>query len=171
LFRDGDAARAAFSTEAADYIKTHGYIDEEAFAFWDYGVELSRRFRALKVWLTLQYYGTRRIAQAISDDISLAEYLGEVVSNADDFELLAPVELSICCFRYIPSHAASDAELDRLNERIMEFVQKGGRAYLSNATVKGHFALRACITNFRTTKSDIDHTVEAIRDAARQALR
>ena len=166
LFRDAAAARSAFSTEDADYIKTHGYSDEEAFAFWDYGVELSRRFRALKVWLTLQYYGTRRIAEAISEDISLAAYLGEVVSAADDFELLAPVELSICCFRYRPAHTSSDAELDRLNERIMELVQKGGRAYVSNATVNGHFALRACITNFRTTKSDIDQTIEAIREAA-----
>ncbi len=61
----------------------------------------------------------------------------------------------------------SDAELDRLNERIMELVQKGGRAYVSNATVNGRFALRACITNFRTTKADIDQTIEAIRDAAR----
>jgi glutamate/tyrosine decarboxylase-like PLP-dependent enzyme len=170
LFRDAAAARAAFNTEDADYIKTHGYADEEAFAFWDYGVELSRRFRALKVWLTLQYYGTRRIAAAISDDISLAEYLGETVSNADDFELLAPVELSICCFRYVPPGAnKSDAELDRLNVSLMELVQKGGRAYVSNATVNGRFALRACITNFRTTKSDIDETIEAIRDAARIA--
>jgi len=166
LFRDAEAATRAFSTEDADYIKTHGYSDEEAFAFWDYGVELSRRFRALKVWLTLQYYGTRRIAETISEDISLAAYLGEVVSEADDFELLAPVELSICCFRYRPAHVSSDAELDRLNERIMELVQKGGRAYVSNATVNGHFALRACITNFRTTKSDIDETIAAIRAAA-----
>jgi aromatic-L-amino-acid decarboxylase len=166
LFRDDSAARAAFSTEDADYIKTHGYSNEEAFAFWDYGVELSRRFRALKVWLTLQYYGTQRIAAAISQDISLAAYLGELVSRADDFELLAPVELSICCFRYVPAAGMSDAELDRLNERIMELVQKGGRAYVSNATVNGRFALRACITNFRTTKSDIDETVEAIRNAA-----
>src|SRR5215217_1362608 len=111
LFRDADAARAAFSTEDADYIKTHGYTDEEAFAFWDYGVELSRRFRALKVWLTLQYYGRRRIAEAISEDISLAAYLGEIVSNAGDFELLAPVELSICCFRYVPRVGMSDPEL------------------------------------------------------------
>jgi len=169
LFRDAAAARIPFSTEDADYIKTHGYSDEEAFAFWDYGVELSRRFRALKVWLTLQYYGTRRIAQAISDDISLAAYLGEVVANADDFELLAPVELSICCFRYVPRGQKTEEELDRLNERIMELVQKGGRAYLSNATVRGRFALRACITNFRTTRSDIDQTIEAIRDAARTA--
>jgi glutamate/tyrosine decarboxylase-like PLP-dependent enzyme len=166
LFRDDAAARATFSTDEADYIKTHGYVDEEAFAFWDYGVELSRRFRALKVWLTLQYYGSRRIADAISEDISLAEYLGEVVSKSDDFELLAPVELSICCFRYI----SSEADLDKLNERIMERVQKGGRAYLSNATVNGHFALRACITNFRTTKSDIDETVAAIRDAAKNCV-
>jgi len=160
---------AAFNTEDADYIKTHGYSDEEAFAFWDYSVELSRRFRALKVWLTLQYYGTRRIAQAISEDISLAAYLGEVVSNADDFELLAPVELSICCFRYVPRAGMSDEELNRLNERVMALVQKGGRAYVSNATVRGRFALRACITNFRTTKSDIDTTVAAIRDAGRIA--
>jgi len=170
LFRDDAAAKATFSTEEADYIKTHGYVDEEAFAFWDYGIELSRRFRALKVWLTLQYYGSRRIAEAISEDISLAEYLDEVVSNADDFELLAPAELSICCFRYIPRERSSETDLDKLNERIMERVQKGGRAYLSNATVNGHFALRACITNFRTTKNDIDETVAAIRDAAKNSV-
>jgi len=164
LFRDDAAAKATFSTDEADYIKTHGYLDEEAFAFWDYGIELSRRFRALKVWLTLQYYGSRRIAEAIGEDISLAAYLGELVSNADDFELLAPVELSICCFRYLSHESTTD--LDKLNERIMERVQKGGRAYLSNATVNGHFALRACITNFRTTKNDIDETVAAIREAA-----
>jgi aromatic-L-amino-acid/L-tryptophan decarboxylase len=169
LFRDSAAAMAAFSTEDADYIKTHGYSDEEAFAFWDYGVELSRRFRALKVWLTLQYYGTRRIAETISQDISLAAYLGEVASKADDFELLAPVELSICCFRYVVP-GMSDGEIDGLNERIMELVQKGGRAYLSNAMVKGRFALRACITNFRTTRTDIDETIAAIRDAARDLL-
>jgi aromatic-L-amino-acid/L-tryptophan decarboxylase len=166
LFRDDAAARAAFSTEDADYIKTHGYTDEEAFAFWDYGVELSRRFRALKVWMTLQYYGSRRITEAISEDVALAAYLAEIVSNGDDFELLAPVELSICCFRYVPAEKISDAELDRLNERIMALVQKGGRAYLSNATVNGKFALRACITNFRTTKADIEETIAAVRDAA-----
>jgi glutamate/tyrosine decarboxylase-like PLP-dependent enzyme len=166
LFRDDAAARAAFSTEDADYIKTHGYTDEEAFAFWDYGVELSRRFRALKVWMTLQYYGSRRIAEAISEDIALAAYLGELVSSADDLELLAPVELSICCFRYVPDRKMNDQALDQLNERVMEMVQKGGRAYLSNATVNGKFALRACITNFRTTKADIEETIAAVREAA-----
>src|SRR5215216_8054302 len=167
LFRDSATAAAAFTTEDADYIKLHGHTDDAAFAYWDFGVELSRRFRALKEWLTLRYYGVRRIAAAISDDIALARYLGELVSNADDFELLAPVELSICCFRYVPPNQKSDGEkLDRLNEQIMSVVQKSGRAYLSNATVNGKFALRACITNFRTTKTDIEETVAAVRDAA-----
>jgi glutamate/tyrosine decarboxylase-like PLP-dependent enzyme len=166
LFRDAAAARHAFSTEDADYIQTLGYADEEAFAFWDYGVELSRRFRALKVWMTLQYYGTRRLAEAISEDIALAEYLGQLISEADDFELLAPVELSICCFRYVAHSGMSKEELDELNEQVMGAVQKGGRAYVSNATVNGCFALRACITNFRTTKSDIEETVAAVRAAA-----
>src|ERR1044072_2131068 len=106
------------------------------------------------------------IAEAISEDNSLAMYLGELVSNADDFELLAPVELSICCFRYAPKNAAT-SELDQLNAKIMAAVQKGGRAYLSNATVNGKFALRACITNFRTTKADVEETLRVVREAAR----
>ena len=167
LFRDAAAAAAAFSTEDADYIKLHGHADDAAFAYWDYGVELSRRFRALKIWLTLAYYGVRKLAEAISEDNSLAAYLGEIVATADDFELLAPVELSICCFRYVPPELrGNDVELNRLNERIMAEVQKGGRAYLSNATVNGKFALRACITNFRTTKADIEQTVQVVRDAS-----
>ena len=165
LFRDPVAAATAFSTDEADYIKVHGLTEDAAFAYWDYGVELSRRFRALKVWLTLGYYGARRIAEAISEDNSLAMYLGQLVSNADDFELLTPVELSICCFRYAPKNVAA-SELDQLNAKIMAVVQKGGRAYLSNATVNGKFALRACITNFRTTKADVEETLRVVREAA-----
>lgn len=179
LFRDKERARAAFSFEGADYIKVHEQNADEAFAFWNYGPELSRRFRALKIWLTLRYYGVRRIAQSISEDNALAAYLGEQVQAASDFELLAPPELSICCFRHVPpslhkrirtpgaDSAAIEAELDRLNTNIMNAVQRGGRAYLSSAIIRGRFALRTCITNFRTTRADIDQTLEIIRDAAR----
>ena len=168
LFRDEATAKAAFNTEDADYIKVHGLSDDETFAYWDYGVELSRRFRALKVWLTLRYYGVRRLAEAISEDIALAVYLGELVEEAEDFELLSPVELSICCFRYVPTHG--DFDLDQLNATLLAAVQKGGRAYVSNAMVKGRFALRACITNFRTTKSDIEETLKVIREAAQEVV-
>ena len=175
LFRDESAARQTFSVTDADYIKTHGLSDDEAFAFWDYGIELSRRFRALKVWLTLRYYGKRRLADAIAGDIALAKYLGELISEADDFELLAPVELSICCFRYVPESLKDrlrtdeqvEAELNKLNEKIMSRVQRSGRAYISNATINGKFALRVCITNFRTTERDLEETLNVIREAAK----
>jgi aromatic-L-amino-acid/L-tryptophan decarboxylase len=177
LYRDPDAASAAFRTEEADYIKLHGHADEEAFAFWDYGIELSRRFRALKVWFTLRYYGAQKIAQSIVEDNALAKYLGDLVKDAEDFELLAPVELSICCFRYLPRNLVAkngkthephslNRALNDFNEKLMSRVQTSGRAYLSNAIVDGNFALRACITNFRTTKSDIEETITVIRELA-----
>jgi aromatic-L-amino-acid decarboxylase len=178
LYREAALARQAFVTEA-EYVKVHEQAGIESFAFWDYGIELSRRFRALKIWLTLKYYGTRRLAAAIADDISMAEYMAELVKDAGDFELLAPVELSICCFRYLPPgmrerlDAANetetkslDAELNHLNESIMQRVQRGGKAYLSNAMLRGRFALRACIINFRTTRADIDLTLKVVREAA-----
>ncbi len=184
LFRDEVSARAAFTSQGADYIKILEEQADEGFAFWDYGVELSRRFRALKIWFTLQYYGLNRIAEAISDDNALAAYLGERVQSEDDFELLAPVELSICCFRYAPREVQFkfrstgepererlEAELDDLNKRIMLAVQRGGKAYVSNATVKGRFALRACITNFRTTRGDIDRTLAIVREAGLEIQR
>ncbi|HEX8174013.1 MAG TPA: aminotransferase class V-fold PLP-dependent enzyme [Pyrinomonadaceae bacterium] len=181
LFRDAAAARQAFSPGEADYIKVHERLEREAFAFWDYGIELSRRFRALKLWMMLRYYGRRRLAEAIAHDNSLAEYLAERVRVSEDFQLLAPVSLSICCFRYVPARLRSqleeagsederkalERELDELNARVMHSVQRGGLAYVSNATLRGRFALRACITNFRTTRADMDGTLAIIREAAR----
>lgn len=178
LFRDEARAMSAFSFDGADYIKVHEQNETEAFAFWNYGPELSRRFRALKIWLTLRYYGTERIAQTISEDNAMAAYLGEQVEAATDFELLSAPKLSICCFRYVPASfqtrlqssddtAKRDAHLDQLNTSIMNAVQRGGRAYLSSATIHGKFALRACITNFRTSRADIDETLEIIREAGR----
>ncbi|MBA3767800.1 MAG: hypothetical protein H0W99_12595 [Acidobacteria bacterium] len=181
LFRDPAKARRAFLTDDADYIKVHEEAIDESFAFWDYGIELSRRFRALKIWMMLCYYGTRRIRAAISDDNDLAAYLAERVNLAEEFELLAPVELSICCFRYVPPavHAALreaepterahlNAELDQLNARIMHRVQRGGRAYLSNVTLNGSYGLRACVVNFRTTRDDIEQALDIVREAARE---
>jgi aromatic-L-amino-acid decarboxylase len=166
LFRDERAVRRAFQSPDADYIKVHEQTTDEAFAFWDYGVELSRRFRALKIWLMLRYYGTRRVAAAITKDNRLAAELGALVNEADDFELLAPVELSICCFRYVTPGARSDEELNELNARVMHKVQRGGSAYLSNAVIGGRYSLRACITNFRTTSRDIRATLDIVREAA-----
>jgi glutamate/tyrosine decarboxylase-like PLP-dependent enzyme len=180
LFRDPAQARAAWAGSEADYIKVFEETEEESFAFFDYGVELSRRFRALKIWMLLRYYGAQTIAAAITEDNALAAYFGARVEAAEDFELLAPVELSICCFRYVPpatrprlvsadpqERAQAEGEVGELNERIMRAVQRGGRAYVSNASLRGRFALRACIVNFRTTRRDIETTLDIIREAAR----
>lgn len=170
LFRDTLSVGVAGGAASADYIRVHEKEDEEAFAFWDHSLELSRRFRALKIWFTLRYYGTERIAAAISEDNLLAEYLAERVTDSEDFELLAPVELSICCFRYAPRWLAeregSATMLDQLNAEIMHTIQRGGKAYFSNAMIHGKFALRVCITNFRTTRADIDQTLETILQTA-----
>ena len=167
LYRDAAAARAAFS-ENAEYTRVVGLEDDEAFAFWDYGPELSRPFRALDLWLLLKSVGTEAIGQAIEDNIACAKYFADLVSATDDFEMLAPVDLSIFCFRYRPRGFAGD--LDALNERVMLEVQRGGSSYLSNARVRGAFALRGCVLNYRTTKRDMEILLEDVRSAVGQAL-
>jgi aromatic-L-amino-acid decarboxylase len=180
VYREPERARAAFAGTEEGYIKVFEQTEEEAHAFWDYGVELSRPFRALKVWAILCYYGARRVAASIAEDCSLAEYMAGRVGASEDFELLAPVTLGACCFRYAPASLRRELEeardddgrervnlrLDELNAGVMRRVQRGGEAYISNAVLRGRFALRASITNFRTTRRDIDLTLEAVRRAA-----
>ena len=150
------------------------------FAFWDYGPELSRRFRALKIWMTLKRHGTIAIGRAIAENVRLAARLGALVDEADDFERLAPVVLSIVCFRYVPdairrardaaageARAAIERRLDALNEAITIEVQRGAAdAYFSNATLNGRFALRACLVNYRTTEADLVRLLDTVRDVA-----
>ena len=181
LLREPERARAAYAGTEEGYIKVFEREEDEAFAFWDYGTELSRPFRALKVWAVLSYYGARRVAAAIEDDCVLANYMAARVRASEEFELMAPATLGICCFRYVPEaarrelEAAGDDEgrerlnlrLDEFNARVMQRVQRGGHAYVSNAVLRGRFALRASITNFRTTRRDVDLTLDAVRGAAR----
>jgi aromatic-L-amino-acid decarboxylase len=167
LYRDPAAARAAFS-ENADYTRVVGLEHDEAFAFWDYGPELSRPFRALDLWLLLKSVGTQAIGEAIEDNIACAKYFADLVSATDDFEMLAPVDLSIFCFRYRPPGFTGD--LDALNERVMLALQRGGSSYLSNTRIRGAFALRGCVLNYRTTKRDMEILLEDVRSAVGQAL-
>jgi glutamate/tyrosine decarboxylase-like PLP-dependent enzyme len=162
LYKDPSAARAAFS-HGADYTRTIGLERDEAFAFWDYGPELSRPFRALDLWLLIKFAGAERLGQAIEDNIACAKYFEGLVKASDDFEMLAPVELSVFCFRYAPRGFAGD--LDALNERILVELQHGGSTYLSNATVRGRFALRGCVLNYRTTGADMEQVLDDVRKA------
>jgi len=163
LVRDPEATGRAFGAAAGEYVRVMDAEPAEAFAFWDHGIELSRRFRALKLWMTLRCYGARRLAAAIEEDIAMAAYLAERVRAADDMELLSGPELSICCFRHVPPGVR---DLDAHNERLLGALQRDGRVYLSNAHLDGRFALRACITNFRTTCQDIERTLDVVRELA-----
>jgi aromatic-L-amino-acid decarboxylase len=162
LYRDGAPARRAFRL-GGDYIRTFGTTPLEQFAFWDYGPELSRRFRALKVWLTFKYHGAAALAAAITEDLRLARRLARLVRATPRLELLSRGDLSIVCFRYVPEGPRRrDADLDRLNHAILMAVQREGRVFLTNARVGGRFALRACLLNYRTSERDLDLLVARV---------
>jgi glutamate/tyrosine decarboxylase-like PLP-dependent enzyme len=158
LVKKGANLRRAFS-EGAGYIDVVADRDMSEFAYWDHSPELSRRFRALKIWFVLKMHGTRALQAAIDANIAAAKHLARLIDASDDFERLGPVPLSITCFRW----KAGD---DGFNKRLMVEVQRDGDSYLSNAIVDGRFALRACIVNFRTELSDVERLLGSIRRVA-----
>jgi glutamate/tyrosine decarboxylase-like PLP-dependent enzyme len=157
LYRERDAARKTFS-HSGDYVKIFNQDPGEAFAFFDETIELSRRFRALKLWLSLQYHGREAYREAIARDLRHAQLLATAIQSHEELELLAPVPLSAVCFRH----------RSKSNEAILQRVISRGRVYLSNATINGEFALRACFVNHRTRLEDVAEIVAEVVEAARE---
>src|SRR5213595_4001135 len=164
LYRDPEAARATFAHEA-EYTRVIGQEADEAFAFWDYGPELSRRFRALKVWMLLKGVGLESLSAAIESNLACARYFESIVRESDDFEMIAPVELSIFCFRHVPIQlrSESDQAIDGFNERLLVALQRDGSSYLSNTMLGGRFAFRGCVLNYRTTLRDMEILLDDLR--------
>jgi glutamate/tyrosine decarboxylase-like PLP-dependent enzyme len=143
--------------------------------FHTLGPQFSRGFQALKVWVSLLAHGAKAYGRRISHDAALARYMGEEAQRRDELELMADVTLSICCFRYVPrglgaftgDAAKRDAYLDMLNERVMTEIQLDGRAFCSNAVLRGRFMLRACIVNFRTEAEDVDALLDVACELGR----
>lgn len=163
LYRDNRLAESSFALNP-DYI----YEDKERSArgpdFLNLGPQFSRGFQAFKVWVSLLAHGRAAYARRIAQDVRLARYTAECVAERPEFELSAPVVLSICCFRYVPPDLPPSPEreayLDRLNERLMTEIQLDGRVFCSNAVLNGRFVLRACIVNFRTEAADCDRLLD-----------
>ncbi|MBN9017775.1 MAG: aminotransferase class V-fold PLP-dependent enzyme [Rhizobiales bacterium] len=160
LYRDRNVARETFS-HSGDYVRIFSEAPVEAFAFFEESLELSRRFRALKLWMSLQYHGRAAFREAIARDLSHAQILAQAVRSNPELELLAPVSLSAVCFR----HRTKD------NEAILRRVISRGRVYLSNATIHQQFALRACFVNHRTTEADVRAVVSEVLEAAAELNR
>jgi aromatic-L-amino-acid/L-tryptophan decarboxylase len=167
LFKNPDRARAAFSN-TGEYARVLDADPIEGFAFFEETLELSRRFRALKFWLSLRYHGLNAFRAAIQADLTHARELADSIHRAPQLELLAPVELSAVCFRY--RDAPIGADLNEINSAILRRVIERGRVYLSNAAVRGSFALRACFVNHRTQAADVAQIVPEVLQAAREIL-
>jgi aromatic-L-amino-acid/L-tryptophan decarboxylase len=168
IYRDPEFAHAAFAHEA-EYTRMFGEQADEAFVCWNYGPELSRRFRALKVWMLLKGVGLDALGKTIESNLACARHLEEMVKASDDFEMAAPVELSIFCFRHVPAQLrdGSPHVIDAFNERLLVALQRDGSSYLSNTTLGSRFALRGCVLNYRTTLRDMEILLEDLRRVAK----
>lgn len=163
LVRDVARLRDAFA-----YHPPYYHFDEEALNYVDLGPQNSRGFRALKVWLALRQAGRRGYEQMIGDDMRLSRRLSARVAAHPELQSLTQ-SLSISTFRYVPvdlEPAIGTAEveryLDALNQALLDRLQLSGEAFVSNAVIRGRYALRACIVNFNTAPMDVDALPEIV---------
>lgn len=158
LYRDSAIAQKTFAY-SGDYTKVLNTDPVEGFAFFEESIELSRRFRALKLWLSLRYHGMAAFRKSIQLDLDHAQLLAHLIQEDPRLELLGPVTLSAVCF-----HLRNTT--DDLNQRVMKRIIQRGHVFLSNATIRGQFALRVCFVNHRTTEADVRAIVEETMAAA-----
>lgn len=170
LYRDPKAGERAFS-HSGDYARTLSADPIEGFAFFEESLELSRRFRALKLWLSLRFHGLAAFRESIAKDLRQARRLAEIIQQEPRLELVASGELSAVCFRYLGTSHQSEDELNALNAEMLKVLIKRGKVYLSNASVAGKFCLRACIVNHRTTDSDVSAVLQEVFAAAEDIQR
>jgi glutamate/tyrosine decarboxylase-like PLP-dependent enzyme len=159
LVRDGAAHKNAFALPAA-YLQRAGR-GLAAGSPWpcDFGPDLSRGFRALKVWFTLKVFGVDAIGASISRTCALARYLEARIAATPELELMAPVELNIVCFRY-RRDGFNEEECNRINGEIVVRLQESGVVAPSTTKIGGRTAIRAAIVNHRTSRAEIDALVE-----------
>jgi aromatic-L-amino-acid/L-tryptophan decarboxylase len=146
------------STLSAEYLKTTE--DDVVVNYMDYGVQLGRRFRALKLWYVFRYYGREGIIAMLRESLRLAQIVKSLIEADPDFEVSAPVPFSLVCFR----HRSDDA----LNQRLLAEINSTGRAFLSHTVLNGRFVLRFAIGNFQTTESDVREVWNLISSTAHQ---
>lgn len=169
LVRDPEAHRAAFSI-SAPYLKgaTRGPI-AGGIPFADLGVDLTRGFKALKIWMALKAHGVSTIARLIEQNVAHVQHLAARVETEPDLELLAPAPLNVVCFRYAPA-GVEEARLNGLNEEILLRLQEGGIATPSGTTLNGRYAIRVANVNHRSRLSDFDLLVDSVLRIGRELV-
>ncbi|HUP88319.1 MAG TPA: pyridoxal-dependent decarboxylase [Longimicrobiales bacterium] len=157
-----DLVKRAFSL-IPDYLITAE--DASARNLMDYGVALGRRFRALKLWFVMRYYGSNAIVAVLREHIRLAQEFGSWVDADSRFERLAPIPFSAVVFRYKPP-GSDEAALEKANARIMDAVNATGEVFISQTRAKGRYALRVALGNLRTGETEVRRAWDLIRTAA-----
>ncbi|HET7563782.1 MAG TPA: aminotransferase class I/II-fold pyridoxal phosphate-dependent enzyme [Gemmatimonadaceae bacterium] len=164
MAREPSRLKAAFQI-FPDYLKDVEVRGEEV-NFADYGVQLTRYARALKVWLSVNYFGTSALRDAIDRTMNLAALAERLVRAEETLEVLAPAQLGVLCFRVHPRGIDDPATLDALNERVNTAVNATGRYFISSTRLRGTFSLRLCVLGFRTMEADIEGVVKAVVKAS-----
>lgn len=167
LVRDGGMLNRTFAL-AGEYLQDV-LPGEDQVNFADHGIALTRRFRALKIWLSVKVLGIGWYRSLVERCCRLADLAEALLRRTPGFEILSSRQLSILCFRYCPPAAHSDEEIDRLNARLIDGLRATGRAFLSSTRLHGRFALRMCFINWRTTSRDVEEIVSLLAEIARGA--
>jgi aromatic-L-amino-acid decarboxylase len=166
LVRDRKAHREAFALTPEYLEKTERGLASGAYWFSEYGLQLSRGFRALKVWLTIKEHGLERFGRLIDRNIAQARELAALVQDAAGLALVAPVRTNIVCFRYDPG-GLDTPRLNALNQELLVRLHESGIAAPSYTTLGDVYCLRAAIANFRTTSDDLAVLVRAVQEIGR----
>jgi len=161
LVRHEEAHRKTFSL-TPEYLE-HNTRGLAAGRLWfsDYGLQLSRQFRALKVWMSIKEHGLDRFGRMMTRNVKQAHYLGQLIEKERDMELMAPIGLNIVCFRFNPGKL-DDETLNALNKEILIQLQEQGICAPSYTTLYGRYCLRAAIANHRSIQDDFDVLVEEV---------
>ncbi|RMG03762.1 MAG: aminotransferase class V-fold PLP-dependent enzyme [Acidobacteria bacterium] len=162
--KDMSLLREAFSL-VPEYLRT----TENVINQMDYGIQLGRRFRSLKLWFIMRYFGRQGMQQRIREDCRLARLLAEWITNSDNFQLLAPVNFALVCFRAFAENL-SEAELNVLNENIMNTINSSGQAYISHTKLGDKLALRISIGSLRTEERHLKKVWKLLNDAYQESL-
>jgi glutamate/tyrosine decarboxylase-like PLP-dependent enzyme len=167
LVRDGPLLRRTF-TLRPEYMQDVVPASDEEVNFADHGLALTRRFRALKVWLSLKVLGVGWYRDLVARSCALARY-GQHLLEQNGFEVLSGQQLSIVCFRFAPGGVKEEA-LDRLNLALIDAVRGTGRAFLSSTRLGGRVAIRFCFVNWRTTAEDLEAVARLLREQGERLI-
>jgi glutamate/tyrosine decarboxylase-like PLP-dependent enzyme len=167
LVRDAEVHRAAFASPASYLAASTRGVIAGGLPFADRGLELTRGFKALKVWLSLKADGVDKLVRVIEQNVAQTRYLVARIEREPALELLAPAPLNITCFRYAPS-GMSDAQLDALNAELLLRLQERGIAVPSSTVLGGRYALRVANVNHRTRREDLDVLVDGVLALGRE---